>query len=241
MVDRRKHRGAGPEDAKLFAAAQIPSLQAAAADFSLLLSKGYSSNGSLKLVGDHFNLTVRQRLAVMRTACSDTRLANRKQKQIPAGKLSGCCIAIDGYNLLISVETAISGGYIFRCRDGCFRDLASVHGTYRQVEETIGAIELVAEVLNELGVEDVVWLFDRPVSNSGKLKTLIYELAGENGWQWNAELHFNPDKELAETDRVVVSSDSDVLDKCSGWTNLTEVIIAKLAERNTPLKIIDLA
>ena len=240
MVDRRKHRGPDPEDAKLFAAAQIPNLQAAVSDHSLLLTKGYAHNGSLKLVGDHFRLTARQRLAVMRSACSDGQLAKRKQKHIPPGELSGSHVAIDGYNLLITIETSISGGYLFKCRDGCLRDLASIHGTYRQVEETIGAIELVAEVLQELGVKDVLWLFDRPVSNSGKLKTLIYEMAERNDWQWNAELHFNPDKELAGTDRIVVSSDSDVLDKCSGWTNLTEPIIAKLADRDVPLKIIDL-
>jgi hypothetical protein len=241
MVDRRKHRGQDPEDAKLFAAAQIPKLQKASGDFCLLLTKGYPPAGTLKLVGDHFSLTARQRLAVMRTGCSDGQLEQRKQKQIQPSELSGRAIAIDGYNLLITIETALSGGFLFKCADGCFRDLAGLHGTYRQVEETVGAIELTAEVLQGLGVEDVLWLFDRPVSNSGKLKTLIYELAERNNWQWNAELHFNPDKELIETERIVVSSDSDVLDKCNGWVNLTEAIIAKLADRDIRLRIIDLA
>jgi hypothetical protein len=177
----------------------------------------------------------------MRTGCSDGRLTQRKQKQLPPGELSGRGVAIDGYNLLITIETALSGGFLFKCVDGCFRDLAGLHGTYRQVEETVGAIELAAEVLQGFGVEDVLWLFDRPVSNSGKLKTLIYEMAQRNNWQWNAELHFNPDKELAETERIVVSSDSDVLDKCTSWTNLTEAIIAKLEDKDIRLKIIDLA
>ena len=241
MVDRRRHRGQDPEDAKLFAASQVSKLQKAAGDYCLLLTKGYPPVGSLKLVGDHFSLRARQRLAVMRTGCSDGQIVQRKEKQISVAELSGRGVAIDGYNLLITIETALSGGFLFKCADGCFRDLAGLHGTYRQVEETVGAIELTAEVLAGFGVEDVLWLFDRPVSNSGKLKTLIYEMAERNGWQWNAELHFNPDKELAEIDRIVVSSDSDVLDKCKSWVNLTEAIIAKLVDRDIQLRIIDLA
>ena len=71
MPDKRTHRGPHPADKKLFAEDAISSLLEAIADFSLLLTKGYAEKSALKLVGDRFSLTERQRLAVMRSACSD--------------------------------------------------------------------------------------------------------------------------------------------------------------------------
>ena len=237
MPDKRSHRGPHPDDAKLFAPEKIAHLRNAVEDFSLLLTKGYADKGALKLVGDKFSLTQRQRLAVMRSTCSDRQLASRNERRIELNEIEGQSLAIDGYNLLITIEAAMSGGIIFKGRDGCFRDLASIHGTYRKVTETIPAIQLIGDFLEKSGIKKVLWLLDSPVSNSGRLKTLIAELAEKNNWpgfdkltaSWDIELLFNPDAELIKTDSIVVTSDSVVLDNCQKWTNLAvEIIIHKL-------------
>ena len=238
MPDKRTHRGPHPADAKLFAANTISDLRAAIADFSLLLTKGYAEKSSLKLVGDRFSLTERQRLAIMRSACSDQQLDSRNQRCVAIENLAGQPIAIDGYNVLITIEAAMSGGVIFKGRDGCFRDLASIHGTYRKVTETIPAVRLIGEFLGEIGVAKALWLLDSPVSNSGRLKTLIGELARKNNWNWEIELLLSPDAALKKTAAVVASSDSVVLDGCKRWVNLaTEIIKKKLASA----RVIDLS
>ena len=225
MPDKRTHRGPHPADAKLFAPAVIADLRLALADFSLLLTKGYAEKSALKLVGDRFSLTQRQRLAIMRSACSDRQLASRKQREIKIADLADQPIAIDGYNVLITIEAAMSDAVIFKGRDGCFRDLASIHGTYRKVTETIPAVQLIGRFLKELGSGDCLWLLDSPVSNSGRLKTLIGKLAKKNGWNWEIELLLSPDAKLMETTAVVASSDGVVLDGCKKWVNLTLAII----------------
>jgi hypothetical protein len=238
MPDKRTHRGPHPDDEKLFAPGVIPDLRSALSDFSLLLTMDYAEKGALKLVGDKFLLTQRQRLAVMRSACSDRQLESRKQRCVSLTNLEGQSIAIDGYNVLITVEAAMSGGVIFKGRDGCFRDLASIHGTYRKVDETIPAIQLIGKFLQNVSLSKALWLLDRPVSNSGRLKKLIGELAKENNWNWEIELLLNPDAELKKTDAVVASSDSVVLDECKKWVNLAaEIIKEKLASSN----VIDLS
>jgi len=238
MPDKRTHRGPHPADEKLFAAGAISNLRMAIVDFSLLLTKGYAEKSALKLVGDRFSLTERQRLAIMRSACSDEQLASRNQSRVALGNLAGQSIAIDGYNVLITVEAAMSGGVIFKGRDGCFRDLASIHGTYRKVTETIPAVQLIGQFLREVGAGKALWLLDSPVSNSGRLKTLIGELARENNWNWEIELLLSPDAELKKTDLIVASSDSVVLDGCRSWVNLaTEIIKKKLPSA----KVIDLS
>lgn len=225
MPDKRTHRGPHPADVKLFAPAAIANLKLALADFSLLLTKGYAEKSALKLVGDRFSLTERQRLAIMRSACSDQQLMSRKQRQLELTDLTGRPIAVDGYNVLITVEAAMSGAVIFEGRDGCFRDLASIHGTYRKVTETIPAVQLIGKFLKEHDVDNCLWLLDSPVSNSGRLKTLIGELTNKNNWDWEIKLLISPDAELAKTDMVVASSDSAVLDRCKSWVNLARAII----------------
>jgi len=237
MPDRRTHRGPHPADQKLFAPAAIADLRAALADFCLLLTKGYADKSALKLVGDKFALTERQRLAVMRSACSDQQLASRSERRVTLENLPGRSAAIDGYNVLITVEAAMSGGVIFKGRDGCYRDLAGIHGTYRKVTETIPAVQLIGEFLKEIGVDKALWLFDSPVSNSGRLKTLIRELAEKNRWDWEIRLSISPDAELKKTDAVVASSDSVVLDDCKSWVNLATEIIS---QRLSAARVIDL-
>ena len=238
MPDKRTHRGAGPEDAKLFASANIPGLRTALGDFSLLLTKGYAEKSALKLVGDRFELTERQRMAVRRSACSDQQLTSRKERAASIDALAGRSIAIDGYNVLITIEAAVSSGLVFVGRDGAFRDLASIHGTYRKVTETIPAIELIGVFLAQAGVGKTEWLLDSPVSNSGRLKGFIREVAEKRGCQWEVRLVLNPDTELIKSDAVVASSDSVILDECGRWVNLAAEIIR---EKIPSAKIIDLS
>jgi hypothetical protein len=246
MPDKRSHRGPHPDDAKLFAPEKTADLRSAVADFSLLLTKGYADKGALKLVGDKFSLTQRQRLAVMRSACSDQQLASRSRSRVELNEIEGQSLAIDGYNLLITIEAAMSGGVIFKGRDGCFRDLASIHGTYRKVTETIPAIQLIGGFLEKSGIKKVRWLLDSPVSNSGRLKTLIAELAEKNNWHgfdkltagWDIELLLSPDAELINTDSIVATSDSVILDGCQKWVNLAGEIIKHQIENSW---IIDLS
>jgi len=225
MPDKRAHRGPGPADGKLFSEKALADLRTAVADYSLLLTKGYAEKSSLKLVGDKFSLTERQRIAVMRSACSDQQLELRKSREIKIEELVGQAIALDGYNVLITIEAAMSSGIILKGRDGCFRDLASIHGTYRKVTETIPAVELIGTFLKEARIEKCLWLLDSPVSNSGRLKTLIGQLAEKNGWDWEIKLSISPDAELIKGDIAAASSDSVILDGCKRWVNLARTIL----------------
>ena len=70
VPDSRSHRGPDPRDAEAFAAHTLPALRAAIADLAWLLNRGYAVVSALKLVGDRWNLTERQRMAVRRSACT---------------------------------------------------------------------------------------------------------------------------------------------------------------------------
>lgn len=214
--DNRRHRGAHPADRKIFAAEQIPALREAVSELSWLLNRGYAAGASLKLVGDRHKLVERQRSAVARAACTDAQRDRRQARRLDMQNVENQSLAVDSFNLIITVEAALGGGILIMCRDGCLRDLSSVHGSYRAVDETERAIILMGEALSELKPKSVWWLLDRPVSNSGRLAARINRLAGERGWPWSVDVVFNPDHALPESNRIVVSSDSAVLDGGGG-------------------------
>src|SRR5688500_14914418 len=225
MPDERRHRGPHPEDAKLFSRDAERELRNAVADLSWLLTRHYATPSALKLVGDRYNLTQRQRTAVMRSACSDDARSDRQRRLVPAEQLHGQPLLLDGYNVLTTIEAALAGSVLIIGRDGAWRDMASIHGTYRKVEETVPAITVIGEHLTELGSGPCTWYLDSPVSNSGRLKAIFVELARVHAWDWQIELVPNPDRVLIESKRLVATADSVILDLCAQWLNLAADVV----------------
>lgn len=226
MPDKRTHRGAHPEDRDLFSERYLDALRTASEDLCWMLTRGYSVSSALKLVGDRHQLTARQRMAVFRSSCSDQALAKRRGCETDIQDLHGRSVALDGFNILTTVEAALAGGVILRGRDGCCRDLSSVHGSYRKVDETVPAILLIGAVLANIGVSGAHWWLDTPVSNSGRLRAILEQAADEHQWPWVVDLAMNPDAVLKRIDAVVVTADAAILDVASGWVNLASHVIS---------------
>ncbi len=221
MPDSRKHRGPGPQDPVWFGPQAREALVSAVSDLSWLLSRGYAEASSLKLVGDRYRLTERQRLAVMRSACTDEALASRTGRRLEPAEMRGRALRIDGFNLILTLESALGGGIVLGGRDGCFRDLAGMHGTYRKVVETRPALDLVAFWMRQCGIGPCLWLLDAPVSNSGRLAAMIRE----TDESWEAQVVPDPDPVLIQEGDPVATADSGVLDRCGRWVNLSREIV----------------
>ena len=220
-----KHRGKHPNDDKLFKPEQQEKLREAVKDLSFLLERGYNDKSASQLVGNRYSLTARQIKALQRISCAQTEVEQRAMKHILPTELAGQAIEVDAYNLLIITEVALSGGYIFEGVDGCYRDIASIHGTYKSVEETIPALTLIGDVMKQLEIVHVHWYFDAPVSNSGRMKTLLYQLAKDKGYPWDIDLVNSPDKTLAQHNAITITSDAWIIDQVDAWSNLVKYII----------------
>jgi hypothetical protein len=225
VPDTRTHRGPDLHDAQAFGLSNRPALAAAVADLSWLLGGGYAPVSALKLVGDRWRLTERQRQAVRRSACSEESRMRRRAHQVENNELAGQRLIIDGFNVVTTIEAALGGAVVLLCRDATCRDIAGLHGSYRKVAETVPALEVVVTTLAELGVTGCRWLFDRPVSNSGRIRSLVLEIAAARAGNWDVELVNNPDPVLSEATEIVATSDSEVLDHCAHWFNLARVVI----------------
>lgn len=236
MPDTRSHRGPAPGDSVLFGADALPALRAAVRELSWLLGHGYADTSALKLVGDRHALTSRQRIAVRRCACTDAQREARLARRLALTALRDRVVHVDGFNALIVGESALSGGIVLIGRDRAHRDLASVHGTWRRVDETPRAIEAIGRALARAAPREVHWILDRPVGNSGRLRALLAEIATTNGWPWSIELDDAPDRALVARTGVIASGDAWILDRCSEWVDLPAAVLAE----PTPSWVVDL-
>ena len=229
MPDTRSRRGPHPKDRDLFSSPWLPTLQAAVDDLCWLLTRGYSSKAALKLVGDRYALRDRQRKALQRCAASDDSCLLRQAKQVPLAALRDEIVVVDGYNVLLTLEAALSGGLLLLARDGVLRDLAAMSAHYRRVEVTRSAIGLLVDFLDRTRCRQVLWFLDRPVSNSGRLRRLIEATVAHRAPKWRVELTDRTDSRLIQSPHIVASADSAVLDGCHRWFNLARSVVETAA------------
>jgi hypothetical protein len=224
MSNTQHHRGAHPQDKELFTIKTQSILLNACEEAMYLLDRGYKQDTVLNVVSQHHELRVRQRTALQRSICTTDQARSRRAREIPATSLCQSNLLIDGFNLIITIEVALSGGLLLRGIDGAYRDLAGLRGSYHTVDETETALKLIGNTFDELQIASVCFYLDQPVSNSGRLKQLILENAPKWHTVTDVKLARNPDRELFDKG-YVISSDSLVLDHAKSWINFTEFLI----------------
>ena len=173
-------------------------------------------------------LSERQRLALVRMIASKKQLELRKEKELSPELPKR--VVVDGFNTIISLEVALSDSLIIKGLDGTIRDLAGLRGTYRIIDKTTQAVQLIFQALEELNISEAVFYLDQPVSNSGRLKSLIIEIAKNYNLSVEVEIIYDVDKVLEKKDGVI-SSDAIILDKCISWFNLNDWMIDRYVQQ----------
>ena len=214
-------RGYVPEDERNFSPSALETMRIASRHIVYLINEGYDLKQASTFVGNHFLLSERQRLAIMRSLATNQQLRERHAKQVQINDLSGREVWIDGFNTIITLEVMLSNSILLYCMDGTIRDLAALRGTYRLIPETSKAILLMFNVLRNAGVSKINILLDQPVSNSGRLKALIADIAESGGYAFDLDIQIlrDVDRTLYGKERVI-TSDSIILDHCTSWVNL---------------------
>jgi len=215
-------RGYVPEDERNFSPEAIETMKIASRHVCYLLNEGYELKSASTFVGNHFTLSERQRLAIARSVATTEQLDIRKAKEKTG--LDGAEVWIDGFNTVITLEVMYADSILFECMDGSIRDLAALRGTYRIIPETEKAIRTLLAMLKEENVKTVHILLDEPVSNSGRLKSLLAEIGEGYPFDLDIQILKAVDSALWEKDNVI-TTDSIILDHCIGWFNLMKICV----------------
>ena len=217
-------RGYMPEDEINFSSSAINTMKNASRQICWLLNEGYDLKQASTFVGNHFLLSERQRLAIVRSVATDAQLKARKAKQ--KYTLNNAEVWIDGFNTVITLEVMFSDSVLIECMDGTIRDLAALRGTYRIIPETEKAARELFNELREMNISSAHILLDEPVSNSGRLKTLLAEIGEGYPFRLDIQILKAVDSALWDKDNVI-TTDSIILDRCEGWFILIKICTQK--------------
>ena len=220
VIQMDAKRGYVPEDVRNFSSEALETMKMASRHIFFLINEGYDLKQATTFVGNHFLLSERQRLAIMRSLATDRQLRSRKDRQVQLNEAAGKEVWIDGFNIIITLEVMLSNSILLNSMDGTIRDLAALRGTYRLIPETNDAIRLMFTVLRNAGVRKINILLDEPVSNSGRLKARIADIAEEYLFELDIRILRDVDRELYDKENVI-TSDAIILDHCSSWINLS--------------------
>ena len=220
-------RGYVPEDEKNFSPVALEKMRTASRHVRFLINEGYDLKQAATFVGNHFLLSERQRLAIMRSLATKEQLVERSRKEVSS--VSGRTVYIDGFNIIITLEVLLCDSILFSCMDGTIRDLAALRGTYRIIPETKGAVQLLLKTLQEMDVQAAHILLDEPVSNSGRLKALIAEIGEAYPLGLDIQIQRDVDRALWEQENVI-TTDSVILDHCVSWVNINAKCMTRLGK-----------
>lgn len=194
-------------------------LQEAKIDFQYLLDRGFPRTGALNFVANHYVLDEVQRNYLNRSVFSKKKIKTRKKKLILLSDVKEKNVIIDGYNVLITVESICNSGeeFLVNCDDGVTRDVKAVFGKYKKDETTLEALNSIISLLKIFKPKRVLFFYDSPVSMSGELAKTTLELLKSLKVPGDAQTASDVDAELVrlskELDGVVATSDGIVMDK----------------------------
>jgi len=204
-------------------------------DLRYLLDQGYPRDSAVNFVSNHYRFPLDQRHLLARCVFSKSEIREHCRKAVGANLVRGKRLGIDGYNVLITLESIMTGKQVVRCDDGYVRDLRAIFGKYRTTPATTRAISMLIQTITKAKPKDVTVLFDKQVSHSGELAAEVRQQLKQAGLNGNALAVGEVDRKLLKFD-VVASSDRAVIKRAKAiWDIPSELLKRKKAD------IIDLA
>lgn len=204
-------------------------LAAAAADLRVLLGRGYPRERSLALVGDRHALDADQREVLRRGVAAPVAAARRRGRLLGLTDLAGTAVAVDGHNVLITLETALAGGRLLWCDDGVVRDIARLGRRHNPGPLTTRAAGLMLAALSQGARVDIY--LDAPLARSGELAAQLRAMLAARGLAGDAAALPVPERALSVHAGPVASGDSALIDQVAAPVDLAGLIIRGLSPR----------
>ncbi len=150
------------------------SLHDARKELRYLLNRGYRKKTALEFVSNHYGISRDERNILARTTFSDDECTSTESKAAPFRALCGAVMAIDGYNVLNTVESVLYDDPLV-CDDGVIRDDLKRGGAYVLTERTDAVLDALNDFFSKARPEKVIFFLDKDVSHSGDLAAHIRE------------------------------------------------------------------
>jgi hypothetical protein len=202
-------------------------LPRAASDFRFLLARGYPRQAALVLVGNRHGLDEIARRLLHRGVFAPEVARARRAKLRPLRDLPGLPLALDGHNVLITLECAARGLPLVAADDGFIRDVGEISRAFRISEATDRVLAQVAGFLAGRGAGPVEVFYDAPLSRSGELARRTREIFASRGLTVQAAAVPVPERELEVFPGAIATSDTVLIDAHETLVDLAGEIIRR--------------
>ncbi len=202
------------------------SFEKAAADIRYLLDRSYPQKSAVNFVCAHYRLDEESRYLLSRTVLSHEVSEKRRAKFLPCDKIDGSGIIIDGYNIIIGLESILDKK-AYLCDDGVIRDIKGISRNYKVSENTEPAIDLILQFLKENNPSYVCFLLDSQISKSGLLAGALREKISDFGLKGDARASKHVDYDLKSSKYIVASSDGVIIDEAEKVVNFLSCMVSR--------------
>jgi hypothetical protein len=202
-----------------------PNLADAAADFRFLLARGYTRKNALDLVGNRYGLNHTARQILHRGVFAPAVAAAHRAKLRRLRDLPGRPLALDGHNVLITLECAGRGLPLVASDDGFIRDVGEISRAFRVTPATDRVLELMAVYLADHKAGPLDVFYDAPLSLSGELARRTREMFASRGLAVQAAAVPVPERLLSGFTGAIATSDTALIDAHAAVVDLAGEII----------------
>jgi hypothetical protein len=199
----------------------------AARDIRYLLDKGYPKGSAVRFVSDHYGLEKSRRYILSRNVLAPEIASARRMKSVPCSKIRERHILIDGYNVLITIESYLKGEDMWIGDDGFIRDNRGVFRSHVNDSATLRSVELMLFVLRRSAVGDTTVLLDEQMSMSRQLAQVIRQKMAEAGVNGRVLTSASTDHDLklARGNTIVATADGVIIDAVELIVDIPDCVI----------------
>lgn len=187
-------------------------LEAPLLDIRYLLDRKYPKKSAITYVSNRYGLTKDERNILVRIACEKDISNDRMRKLVSIEFIRDKNLFIDGYNVLITVESLILGYPVFLCDDGILKDVRSLFRRYKIGFMTKEALSMIEMITSKYTPKEIVIIFDSQISRSGDLSKMARDIFDkDNCLVFTSK---DTDKEIMENSRegIIATSDGIIID-----------------------------
>ncbi|MDI6806843.1 MAG: DUF434 domain-containing protein [Candidatus Aenigmarchaeota archaeon] len=178
----------------------------------------------LRFIQGPYNLNADQIHLLDRAVYSDKESEARSKKLINVKEIRSSTLGIDGYNVLVTLESALEGKPLVQADDGLIRDIAGKSSRYRPSETTYKALNLIFSTLKAYPPRETLFLFDERIGMSVEFAKSVRGMLNEYGLCGDASVANYPDEEILEYE-IIATSDSTPIDKAKKVFDLAGYLI----------------
>jgi len=206
----------------------MPEPEKAITDIRYLLDRGYPRKGAITFVCNHYRLDIKWWYVFTRVVFGRDTIQSRREKTVKCEDLEGEVVLVDGYNVLIGVESALKGEPVYLCDDGFLRDIRGVFRNYRCSGLTERAMNEILGVFTGFAPFRVEFLFDSQISKSGEMARWVETKLKDVGLIGGARTSRHVDHDLKQSNGIIATADGSIIDEVAKAVNIQACVLEQL-------------